>query len=202
MAGAQPYENASFERLTLELCAQIAPCSLSDFVAIAVHRGLPGYNLVAALKQLVDRGLIAIDLKGRVALAAEGFAALGRAPEPTMEEILNSIHQVLSEDGAKAEQQGRSPSSEDDDDRADLVEGEADDKTIQHIARVLSGGAPDVVDEPVEEDILDLVAELGGLPDGAPAAQRKLSDSEEAGLALEHAIASLRAGHLSTRPRR
>src|SRR6187397_2622521 len=92
-----------------------------------------------------------------------------RAPEPTMEEILASIRRIISDDESNsAPQHGAAPQSQDDDETLELsegeVEGEADDKIINDIARVLSGGAPapvEAVEE--EEDILDLTAELGGL---------------------------------------
>jgi acrosin len=87
-----------------------------------------------------------------------------------MEEILASIRRIISEDEASTEQPPRSASaSEDDEEHLELVEGEADDKIIHDIARVLSGGAPGPVEEkPAEEasaadEILDLTAELGGL---------------------------------------
>jgi cell pole-organizing protein PopZ len=85
-----------------------------------------------------------------------------------MEEILASIRRIISEDEASTEQPPRSASaSQEDDEHLELVEGEADDKIIHDIARVLSGGAPGPVEEPAEEsaaeDILDLTAELGGL---------------------------------------
>ena len=86
-----------------------------------------------------------------------------------MEEILASIRRIISEDEASTEQQPRSASaSEEDEEHLELVEGEADDKIIHDIARVLSGGAPSPVEEkPAEdsaaEEILDLTAELGGL---------------------------------------
>ena len=92
-----------------------------------------------------------------------------RAPEPTMEEILASIRRIISDDESNsAPQHSAAPQSQDDDETLELsegeVEGEADDKIINDIARVLSGGAPapvEAVEE--EEDILDLTAELGGL---------------------------------------
>ncbi len=96
-----------------------------------------------------------------------------RAPEPTMEEILASIRRIISEDEASAEQAApqSAAASGDDEDHLEVVEGEADDKIINDIARVLSGSAPASAEEPVEEpieelaeeDILDLTAELGGL---------------------------------------
>ena len=92
-----------------------------------------------------------------------------RAPEPTMEEILASIRRIISDDESNsAQQHSAAPQSQDNDETLELsegeVEGEADDKIINDIARVLSGGAPapvEAVEE--EEDILDLTAELGGL---------------------------------------
>src|SRR5262245_43647010 len=88
-----------------------------------------------------------------------------RAPEPTMEEILASIRRIISDDESNsAPQHSAAPQSQDDDETLELSEGEADDKIINDIARVLSGGAPapvEAVEE--EEDILDLTAELGGL---------------------------------------
>ena len=75
-----------------------------------------------------------------------------RAPEPTMEEILASIRRIISEDEASTEHQPQSASaSQEDDDHLELVEGEADDKIIHDIARVLSGGAPGPVEEPAED---------------------------------------------------
>jgi len=93
-----------------------------------------------------------------------------RAPEPTMEEILASIRRIISDDeSSSARQRSAAPQAQEDDEALELAEGElsegeADDKIINDIARVLSGGAPapvDAVEE--EEDILDLTAELGGL---------------------------------------
>jgi uncharacterized protein len=91
-----------------------------------------------------------------------------RAPEPTMEEILASIRRIISDDESNSAKRGAAPQSQDDDETLELsegeAEGEADDKIINDIARVLSAGAPapvEAVEE--EEDILDLTAELGGL---------------------------------------
>jgi uncharacterized protein len=93
-----------------------------------------------------------------------------RAPEPTMEEILASIRRIISDDESNSAQQpSAAPQSQDDEEALELsgegeVEGEADDKIINDIARVLSGGAPaPVAAVEEEEDILDLTAELGGL---------------------------------------
>jgi uncharacterized protein len=92
-----------------------------------------------------------------------------RAPEPTMEEILASIRRIISDDESNsAQQRSAAPQSQDDDEALELSEGEpeveADDKIINDIARVLSGGAPTPVEAVEEkEDILDLTAELGGL---------------------------------------
>ena len=90
-----------------------------------------------------------------------------RAPEPTMEEILASIRRIISDDESTSAKRGAAPQSQDDE-ALELsegeAEGEADDKIINDIARVLSGVAPapvDAIEE--EEDILDLTAELGGL---------------------------------------
>src|SRR5689334_24916685 len=94
-----------------------------------------------------------------------------RAPEPTMEEILASIRRIISDDESNsAPQHSAAPQSQDDDETLELsegegaVEGEADDKIINDIARVLSGGAPAPVEAVEEEaDLLDLPAELRGL---------------------------------------
>src|SRR5262249_50885981 len=91
-----------------------------------------------------------------------------RAPEPTMEEILASIRRIISDDESNSAKRSAAPQSQDDDEALELSEGEAeseaDDKIINDIARVLSGGAPAPVEAAEEEeDILDLTAELGGL---------------------------------------
>jgi cell pole-organizing protein PopZ len=83
-----------------------------------------------------------------------------RAPEPTMEEILASIRRIISEDEPSSARQPNASASQQDDEGLEIAEGEADDKIINDIARVLSGAAPAVEEE---EDILDLTAELGGL---------------------------------------
>ena len=84
-----------------------------------------------------------------------------RAPEPTMEEILASIRRIISEDEPSSARQPNASASQQDEEGLELAEGEADDKIINDIARVLSGGGAPAVEE--EEDILDLTAELGGL---------------------------------------
>ncbi|HEY6921254.1 MAG TPA: DUF2497 domain-containing protein [Methyloceanibacter sp.] len=96
------------------------------------------------------------------------MSSIERAPEPTMEEILASIRRIISDDESTSAKRSAAPQSQDDDEALELsegeAEGEADDKIINDIARVLSGGAPapvDAIEE--EEDILDLTAELGGL---------------------------------------
>ena len=91
-----------------------------------------------------------------------------RAPEPTMEEILASIRRIISDDESNSAKRSAVPQSQDDDEALELSEGEAeseaDDKIINDIARVLSGGAAAPVEAAEEEeDILDLTAELGGL---------------------------------------
>src|SRR4029079_391326 len=96
-----------------------------------------------------------------------------RAPEPTMEEILASIRRIISDD---EQNPARKPAAaaaprNDDDEGLEAAEGEADDRIINDIARVLSGGggtasapeAPVEASMDEEEDILDLTAELGGL---------------------------------------
>ena len=97
-----------------------------------------------------------------------------RAPEPTMEEILASIRRIISDDEQNPTRKpaaAAAPQSHQDDEGLEAVEGEADDRIINDIARVLSGGAANASapEAPVEaameeeEDILDLTAELGGL---------------------------------------
>jgi len=73
-----------------------------------------------------------------------------------MEEILASIRRIISDDESTSRQR---PAKTQDDEGLEAAEGEADDKIIDDIARVLSSSAPAVEDE---EDILDLTAELGG----------------------------------------
>jgi len=83
-----------------------------------------------------------------------------RAPEPTMEEILASIRRIISDDESSTARAHPASASQQDDEGLEAVEGEADDKIIDDIARVLSGSASAGEQE---EDILDLTAELGGL---------------------------------------
>ena len=85
-----------------------------------------------------------------------------------MEEILASIRRIISDDESNSAKRSAVPQSQDDDEALELSEGEAeseaDDKIINDIARVLSGGAAAPVEAAEEEeDILDLTAELGGL---------------------------------------
>ena len=86
--------------------------------------------------------------------------SMERAPEPTMEEILASIRRIISEDESNSARPHSAAASQDDE-GLEAHEGEADDKIISDIARVLSGAQQTSADE--EEDILDLTSELGGL---------------------------------------
>ena len=83
-----------------------------------------------------------------------------RAPEPTMEEILASIRRIISDDESNSTRQRTVSASHQDEEGLEVAEGEADDRIINDIARVLSGSAPAAEEE---EDILDLTAELGGM---------------------------------------
>jgi cell pole-organizing protein PopZ len=79
-----------------------------------------------------------------------------------MEEILASIRRIISEDEASTEQPSQSASaSQEDDEHLELVEGEADDKIIHDIARVLSGGAPRPVEEPAEDSAAEDINTAG-----------------------------------------
>src|SRR6185295_14463657 len=96
-----------------------------------------------------------------------------RAPEPTMEEILASIRRIISDDEQNPTRKpaAAAPQNDHDDEGLEATEGEADDRIINDIARVLSGGggnasapeAPVEASMDEEEDIFDLTAELGGL---------------------------------------
>jgi len=83
-----------------------------------------------------------------------------RAPEPTMEEILASIRRIISDDESSSARQRTASASHRDEEGLEAAEGEADDRIINDIARVLSGSATAAEEE---EDILDLTAELGGM---------------------------------------
>lgn len=83
-----------------------------------------------------------------------------RAPEPTMEEILASIRRIISDDESSSVRQRTASASNRDEEGLEAAEGEADDRIINDIARVLSGSVPAAEEE---EDILDLTAELGGM---------------------------------------
>ena len=76
-----------------------------------------------------------------------------------MEEILASIRRIISDDESSSSRQRSASASRQEDEGLEAAEGEADDRIINDIARVLSGSAPAVENE---EDILDLTAELGG----------------------------------------
>ena len=91
-----------------------------------------------------------------------------------MEEILASIRRIISDDEQNPTRKpaaAAAPQSHQDNQGLEAVEGEADDRIINDIARALSGGAANASapEAPVEaameeeEDILDLTAELGGL---------------------------------------
>jgi cell pole-organizing protein PopZ len=160
-----------------------------------------------------------------MAVRDQVMSSTERAPEPTMEEILASIRRIISDDESGSARQRTTSASHQDEEGLEVAEGEADDRIISDIARVLSGGTRAAEEE---EDILDLTAELGGLepveeslpeevaapaeastpppivqpapvtakqPEAAPP---PLTASEEAASALERAIAALRAGHVPT----
>ena len=91
-----------------------------------------------------------------------------------MEEILASIRRIISDDEQNPTRKpaaAAAPQNDHDDEGLEAAEGEADDRIINDIARVLSGGggntaapeAPVEASMDEEEDILDLTAELGGL---------------------------------------
>jgi cell pole-organizing protein PopZ len=84
-----------------------------------------------------------------------------RAPEPTMEEILASIRRIISEDETNSARPHEATAGVQDDEGLEGTEGEADDRIINDIARVLGGSAQ--MPAQGEEEILDLTAELGGL---------------------------------------
>lgn len=77
-----------------------------------------------------------------------------------MEEILASIRRIISDDESSSAWQRTASASNRDEEGLEAAEGEADDRIINDIARVLSGSAPAAEEE---EDILDLTAELGGM---------------------------------------
>ena len=77
-----------------------------------------------------------------------------------MEEILASIRRIISDDESSSARQRTASASNRDEEGLEAAEGEADDRIINDIARVLSGSAPAAEEE---EDILDLTAELGGM---------------------------------------
>jgi hypothetical protein len=77
-----------------------------------------------------------------------------------MEEILASIRRIISDDESSSARQRTASESHRDEEGLEAAEGEADDRIINDIARVLSGSAPAAEEE---EDILDLTAELGGM---------------------------------------
>jgi hypothetical protein len=77
-----------------------------------------------------------------------------------MEEILASIRRIISDDESSSARQRTASASHRDEEGLEAAEGEADDRIINDIARVLSGSAPAAEEE---EDILDLTAEFGGM---------------------------------------
>jgi uncharacterized protein len=76
-----------------------------------------------------------------------------------MEEILASIRRIISDDEPGSAQPSPASASQQGDESVEAQEGDADERIISDIARVLSDTTPPVEDE---EDILDLTAELGG----------------------------------------
>ena len=111
-----------------------------------------------------------------------------RAPEPTMEEILASIRRIISDDEQNPTRKPAAATApRNDDEGLEAAEGEADDRIINDIARVLSGGggnasapeAPVEASMDEEEDILDLTAELGGLEPVEETMEAELVDMVE-----------------------
>src|SRR5262245_5371158 len=94
-----------------------------------------------------------------MAVRDQVMSSTERAPEPTMEEILASIRRIISDDETNAARARPASAPHQEDEAAEIAEGEADDEILNDIARVLSESGPKVEDE---EDILDLSAELGG----------------------------------------
>jgi cell pole-organizing protein PopZ len=81
-----------------------------------------------------------------------------------MEEILASIRRIISEDETNSTRARPAAASQRDEEAPEAVEGEADDRIINDIARALGGAQAASEEAPIEEDdILDLTAELGGL---------------------------------------
>jgi cell pole-organizing protein PopZ len=95
-----------------------------------------------------------------MAVGDQVMSSTERAPEPTMEEILASIRRIISDDESNSARQRTASASQRDEEGLEAAEGEADDRIINDIARVLSASAPAAEEE---EDILDLTAELGGM---------------------------------------
>ena len=95
-----------------------------------------------------------------MAVRDQVMSSTERAPEPTMEEILASIRRIISDDESSSARQRTASASHRDEEGLEAAEGEADDRIINDIARVLSGSATAAEEE---EDILDLTAELGGM---------------------------------------
>jgi len=94
-----------------------------------------------------------------------------------MEEILASIRRIISDDGSSSAQPSPASASQQGDESGEAHEGEADERIISDIARVLSDTAPAVEDD---EDILDLTAELGGSETVEAAALVEMPQAESA----------------------
>src|SRR3990172_7210741 len=112
-----------------------------------------------------------------MAVGDQVMSSTERAPEPTMEEILASIRRIISDDESSSARQRTTSASQGDEEGLEAAEGEADDRIINDIARVLSGSAPAAEEE---DDILDLTAELGGMELVEELLPAEASASEEA----------------------
>ena len=168
----------AFCRTVLKAIAELSPCSEDRLFLVAATRELGGEQslgnlkkrLRAGLLQLIDKGAVEIQgeelvvtARGKSALEADAQAELAAEPIHDAEEteIVASIRRVITDDEANnskvqsASSQGKA--------KGESLEEREDTQITDDIARVLSGRGAEAPEKDMEEEILDLAGELGGV---------------------------------------
>ncbi len=168
----------AFCRAVLKVIAEFSPCSEDRLFIVAATRELGGEQslgnlkkrLRAGLLQLIDKGAVEIQgeelvvtARGKSALEADAQAELAVEPiyDAEQTEIVTSIRRVITDDeSSNSKAQSASSRREAKD---ESLEDREDSQITEDVARVLSDRGAKAPENDVEEEILDLAAELGGV---------------------------------------